>query len=240
MQIYKAEKALNSGHVMRMRWGSRQAETCLAGFRSSALPLASQLVLQVSDLGFQQLDHLLVVLLGAAGLPLAHIGLSSLQTALEPDVLLHGHAGLLGKDRGGFRRRAAAASAAHGHGQRHSLLTSSAAPPPESSCCSPCPSASPVAGRRKTHTPVSSADATVAFPKTPFVLLEGNRCLQSQTATGTEAHPKYGNHIQNPSCSRTFPVRWPILQVRIPAAFKPRKSGYFAICWGFFFLFSIH
>lgn len=73
------------------------AVTDLGGLQSSCLPLASQLALQVFDLGLQQLDHLLVVLLGAAGLPWPHLGLGHLQATLQPEVLLHRQTRLLRK-----------------------------------------------------------------------------------------------------------------------------------------------
>lgn len=56
-----------------------------------------------------------------------------------------------GKDRHTFRGKSPCASTAHCHRQKHSLQMSFAAPPPEFSCCSPCLSASPATGRRKTH-----------------------------------------------------------------------------------------
>lgn len=67
-----------------------RAQTHLGGLHASRLPLAGQLVLQVSDLGLQQLDDLLIVLLSAAGVPLPHLGLGHLETTLQTDVLLHG------------------------------------------------------------------------------------------------------------------------------------------------------
>lgn len=80
------------------RWDNknRKPEPHLGGLHSSRLLLAGQLVLQIFDLSLQQLNDLLVVLFGTADLPLAHLGLGRLQTALQTDVLLHRQTGFLG------------------------------------------------------------------------------------------------------------------------------------------------
>lgn len=67
-------------------------ESHLRSLDPSRLPLAGQLVVQVSDLSLQQLDHLLVVLLGTAGLPLPCLCLGHLQATFQTDVLLHSQA----------------------------------------------------------------------------------------------------------------------------------------------------
>ena len=61
----------------------------LGGLPSLCLSFAGQLVLQVSDLSLQQLDDLLVVLLGAAARPLPPLSLRRLQATLQTRVFLH-------------------------------------------------------------------------------------------------------------------------------------------------------
>lgn len=208
---YKAGKAPNSAHLIRIWWSSmwrsRKGDTCLTGVHSSGLSLASQLVLQVSDFGFQQLDHLLVVLLGTAGLPLSHIGLSSLQTTLEPDVLLHRHAGLLGRTdmRSGVNLRVALLHIATGRNTHFRcllqlLLQSFLA------VLHVCQHHLPQAGEK--HTPMIS---TVVFQNTiNFVWIQP---LYWKSDSHIKYCPKY-SYIDKYYFCWTFPGWWPYYSYR--------------------------
>lgn len=103
-------------------------ETDLAGLRSSCLPLAGQLVLQVSDLRLQQLNDFLVVLLSAAGLPLPHFSLGCLKTTFQTHILLNSQTGFLGKDNRTFHCEYNQCELLHPHLDLHTVswLTSDA------------------------------------------------------------------------------------------------------------------